>query len=253
MKSTHFEQLAPAAFETVAPNGRIGLVALATDLNSESDLRQMLPPGVDLYTNRVRNANPVTPANLHAMAPDISRAAQDLLPGDCIDVLVYGCTSGTAVIGETQVIRLLQAGRGQLPCTTPITAAGQALQTCSVQRLSILTPYTHTVNQAVAACFQARGFKIINIAGFGIENDKQMTAISADSIYQGALQTCHAQADALFISCTALRAAAVAARIETRLAKPVITSNQAIIWHTLELIGKPYQIKGFGQLFEHRL
>ena len=253
MTKIRFEPISAVTFDDIAPNGRIGLVALATDLNSETDLRQMLPPGVDLFTNRVRNANPTTIENLRAMAPDISRAAQDLLPGDRIDALVYGCTSGTVAIGEVEVIRLLQTGRGSLPCTTPITAAVQALRALSVQHLSILTPYTDAVNKAVAECFQERGFAILNVTGFGIDNDNDMTAVSADSIYQGALQACRKRADALFISCTALRSAALVARLEDKLGKPVVTSNQAIMWHILELMGKPYQIDGFGQVFQYSL
>ena len=66
--------------ENIAPGGRIGLLALATDFNSETDLRRMLPDGVDLFTNRVLNANPLTIENLRAMAGDITRAATGILP-----------------------------------------------------------------------------------------------------------------------------------------------------------------------------
>ena len=250
---TDFKQVSPAASQPVAPNGRIGLVALATDLNSESDLRQLTPPGVEIFTTRVENANPTTLDNLRAMAPDISRAARCLLPGQRIDVLIYGCTSGSIAIGEAEIVRLLQAGRGPLPCTTPVTAAVSALQMFAARRLSILTPYTDAVNRAVVDFFQTRGFEVLNIVGFGIDNDDDMTAVTPDAIYQAALEACRADADALFISCTALRSAVIAASVEAQLGKPVITSNQAILWHALELIGKPYQVSGYGSLFAHTL
>ena len=248
-----FEQVLHGGLETIAPNGRIGLVALATDLNSESDLRRMAPQGVDFFTTRVANTNPTTIENLRRMAPGISCAAQCLLPGDRIDVLVYGCTSGTVAIGEAEVVRLLQAGRGSMPCTTPVTAAVKALQAFSVRRLSILTPYIGSVNREVGRFFSSRGFDVLNIVGFGIENDNDMTAVTPAAVLRAAINACRDEADALFISCTALRAAEIVAGAEAQIGKPVITSNQAILWHALELIGKPYQVNGFGNLFERSL
>jgi maleate isomerase len=75
-----------------------------------------------------------------------------------------------------------------------------------------------------------------------------MTAVSAESIYRAAIEVCHEQSDLLFISCTALRAAQVVDRLERVLDKPVVTSNQALVWHALELIGRPYSVVGFGAL-----
>ena len=49
--------------DDIAPDGHIGLIALATDYNIETDLRRMLPEGVEMFTNRVLNANPVTIEN----------------------------------------------------------------------------------------------------------------------------------------------------------------------------------------------
>ena len=247
---TPYEQHPPSdALEKIGPNGRIGLVALATDLNTESDLRRMAPRGVEVFTNRVYNRNPVTVENLKAMAADITRAAGGILPGDSIDVLIYACTSGTVVIGESEVFRLLQAGRGDLPCTTPVTAAIAALNSFSARRISILTPNIELVNQELVKFFQGRGFDVLNIYGFGIESDSHMTGVSHDSIYDAAVKACHKDADLLFISCTALRSAQVIDRIEAKISKPVISSNQAIMWHVLKLLQRPFEVSGFGRLF----
>ena len=247
---THYEQHAPAGtLENIGSNGRIGLVALATDLNSEADLRRMAPDGVEIFTNRVHNRNPTTVANLAAMAPDITRAAADILPGAVLDLLIYACTSGTAVIGESEVMRLLRAGRGELPCTTPVTATMAALACFSARRISILTPYIESVNRELVQFFQSRGIEVLNIHGFGMENDTDMTGVSHDSIFHAALNARHKDADLLFISCTALRSAQVVQRIETEIGTPVVTSNQAMMWHALKLLERPFDVAGFGYLF----
>ena len=239
--------------EVLGPNGRIGLVALATDLCSESELRTMLPPGVELYTNRIANANPTTIENLRNMAPDIGRTASGIVPDVDLDVMIYGCTSGTVVIGEQNVADLMQQARGYYPCTTPITATLAAINCFKAKRISILTPYLKTVNEEMAAYFQNRCLDVINISGFELASDADMTAVSKQSILQAALDTCRDSSELLFISCTALRAAGVIEQLEEQLKRPVITSNQALVWHALELIGKPYTVTGFGSLFTKRL
>ena len=56
-------------------------------------------------------------------------------------------------------------------------------------------------------------------------------------------------ADALFISCTALPAMSIIEKLEKKINKFVLSSNQALIWDTLVNIGKNKSVKGFGKLF----
>ena len=57
-----------------------------------------------------------------------------------------------------------------------------------------------------------------------------------------------ADAEALFISCTALRSALVAAEIEKALGRPVVTSNQASAWNCLRLCGEETTHPQWGRL-----
>ena len=71
----------PQPSATPSETARVGLLALATDLNSEADLRRMLPANVGLYSNRVRHENPMSLEVLRRVAEDLPRAGRDLLPG----------------------------------------------------------------------------------------------------------------------------------------------------------------------------
>ena len=55
-------------------------------------------------------------------------------------------------------------------------------------------------------------------------------------------------AEGLFVSCTALRAAEVAERIEEAIGRPVVTSNQASVWRCLRLLGLTRPLPGYGRL-----
>jgi maleate isomerase len=58
-------------------------------------------------------------------------------------------------------------------------------------------------------------------------------------------------ADALFISCTALPVLDILNKLESKVLKPVLSSNQALIWDTLRSIGYKSPIKGYGKLLEN--
>ena len=52
-------------------------------------------------------------------------------------------------------------------------------------------------------------------------------------------------ADALFVSCTPLPALSLIDKLEKKLNKTVLSSNQVLIWDTLQNIGKTHPIKEF--------
>jgi len=80
-----------------------------------------------------------------------------------------------------------------------------------------------------------------------------MARINPKDIAAAAIETMNSDSDALFISCTALRSAEVAANIEKQIASPVITSNQSGICMTLRTAGVADRIKGFGRIFDYDL
>jgi len=56
--------------------------------------------------------------------------------------------------------------------------------------------------------------------------------------------------EALFVSCTALPVLSIIEKLEKRLNKIVLSSNQTLIWDSLNLIGYKDDIEGFGKLFK---
>lgn len=59
------------------------------------------------------------------------------------------------------------------------------------------------------------------------------------------------EAEAIFVSCSALRSLDVLEDLEQDAGKPVVTSNQAMIWETLRLAGVDDKIEGYGKLLRH--
>jgi len=63
-----------------------------------------------------------------------------------------------------------------------------------------------------------------------------------------------ADAEVIVLSCTDMRSLEILSRLEQTLRKPVISSNQAMMFQTLQMVGIGDPVIGYGQLLEaHRL
>ncbi len=239
---------------TFTPDGgpgthRIGCVLLSNDYATERDFINMRPSDdVALFFTRVENTPDCTTETLPLMAPHIQVAAGLVVPEGRLDVMVYACTSGTVVMGYDRICELIHATRPGVKVVTPITASLAALATFDARKLAVLTPYTDDVNAAIAGHLESKGHEINAFTSFGIEDNEVMAALPPDAIYQAALEADRPEADALFISCTAIRAVDVVERIEQTLGKPVVTANQALVWQALRWAGYDAPIEGYGQL-----
>ena len=232
-----------------AQRGRIGLVALGTDFTAEDELRRMLPEGTALFTNRVENANPLTLENLRKMEADLTRAAAGILPGRGVDVVIFACTSGSAAIGDEVVEERVRKAWPGIPVTNPLRATAAALRSMGLRRLSVLTPYSEEVSDKLADEFSRRQLSLTGLFGLDMLDDIDIAMVPFDVIREAARQSITGDEEALFISCTAMRAARIAEELEQELGLPVLTSNQVMTWHALRLIGVEDEIAGFGRIF----
>ena len=228
---------------------RIGLIALATDHATERDFMNMRPGDeVVIYTSRVRNINPCTVENLQTMAPLLTEAASLILPGSRLDVMAYSCTSASVVIGHDAVAERIHADRPGIPCVTPLSAAYAGFERMGVTRIAVLTPYVDEVNAMIARHIESHGMELAGFTSFHMADDREMANLPPEAIYQAALEADRADAEALFISCTAIRACDVVERLERTLGKPVVTSIQAMFWQSLRYAGYSTPIEGYGRL-----
>ena len=105
------------------------------------------------------------------------------------------------------------------------------------------------MNDELVDYFSSQGFDIVANTFLDIAADYDIGKVDQNSLLETLSQIEIKNADALFISCTALPVLNIIDRLEKKLNKPVLSSNQTLIWDTLEKIGKNNNIKGFGSLF----
>jgi maleate isomerase len=235
-----------------AERAAIGLIVLATDQTIEYEFRHLLDlPGVALYQSRILNDARITPETLRAMEARLVEAAGLILPGLPLDVVAFGCTSASMVIGEERVFERIRQARPEIACTTPITAAFAAFEALGVRRLALLTPYRDDINRFMRGYIEARGFAVPVMGSFNEEDDRKAARIDAVSVRDAAIDLGRSDlVDAVFVSCTSLRLIEAIGAIEAELGKPVTSSNHAMAWHCLRLAGIADRRPGRGRLFE---
>jgi maleate isomerase len=240
----------PNRLEAFEKSRRIGLLVFWTDIVTERDFQMILPAAeITTYVARVRNAESCTTENLAALGARLAEALAMLVPGERLDVIAFSCTSGTAVMGFERVAAEIGRERPGLPLATPLTAALAAFRKLATPRIAVLAPYSEAVTRTILRALEDDGIAIAGTKYLGIEEERAFPRLSCEAIIEAGVALAKScEADALFIPCTAIRAAEVAATIEALIGMPVVTSNQAMIWQALRLVGDDRAIPGFGRL-----
>jgi len=246
-------QLAPAPTEIRFDAGsharaKIGYVLLATEQTVQDDVMRLRPPGVGVHFTRAAITDSITNESLAAQVDLLADCAATLLPDGSLDVVCYACTSGSLVIGEERVFFELKRGAPGAIATSLISGVIRALREVKARRIVVATPYLDEVNRREVEYLEQAGFEVLSLCGLNLEKDSDMVRVAPDFIAEFALAQDRADADAIFVSCGALRTLDVIAEIEAIAGKPAICSNQAMIWDCLRLAGIDDRFEGYGRL-----
>ena len=230
-------------------NPRIGLVALSTDFSIEKDFNSIfLNLPIDLFVNRLPFYNPLTNENLVKMTEKLTEVTENILPNQTLDAVAYGCTSGTIVAGVDQIINKIQSAKPNCKVITPITSAVNALKHLNLKKISVFTPYPQAINEKVINYFKNEGFVIQSFASFNLESDLDIGKIDPQYLLEVLTKIDTSDAEALFISCTALPVFEIIQELENKIKKIVLSSNQALIWDSIRSVGYNSSIEGYGKL-----
>ncbi len=229
---------------------RVGVLLPSGNPTLERELPGAAGPGVSFHFERMRLAAGSDRQALEAMAADSGRGA-GLLAHIRPDALLYGCTSGSMIGGRPMEDRIEAAVRSALDVPVVFTArsVADALVALGVRRVAVATPYQPWVTQGAADYLTALGLEVTGTASLSITDGVEVAQIAPEGVRALAEEADSAQADAVFLSCTALTTFDVVEDLEQRLGKPVVSSNSAALWYLLRALGRPVPGRGPGTLF----
>ena len=176
------------------------------------------------------------------------------LAADSVDVVGYASTTSAYVIGfedEATMVSRLSARLG-VPVVATCASAVLALRVLDVARVALIGApwFDAESNELGAGYFRSQGFDVVSSASAELSRDP--TKIEPAAICAWTSRNVGDEAEGVFIGGNGFRAAAAIQRLEDALGRPVLTSNQVLLWNLLALAGAPFQIRGYGQLFAHR-
>ena len=233
-------------------NPKVGLIALSTDQTIEGDFNDVcknLP--LDILINRIHNQNPLTKENLLKMEDDLESVTNKILPNEKINTIAYGCTSGTIAIGEDKIKEKILLAKPGCYVTTPVTSAIKAFQQMNIKKIALFTPYPDAVNKTILEYFTKKNIQVSSFASLNLNLDSEFANVDPNYILEISSKLETKNADALFISCTALPVLNILDKLEKKIQKPVLSSNQTLIWDTIRSVRYESPIKGYGKLLEN--
>ena len=230
---------------------QLGFILMSTDLAAEQDFFDMAPEGVGVHITRLKTEDYTTRETLARHIEHMADAASRLQPDMKPEVVSYSCTSGSIVNGEDHVFAEIVKGAPWAQPMCIVTGVVDALHELGVKKLVVGTPYLDEINTVEADYLIERGFDILDIQGLNLETGLEFGRVTPAYWKQFAIEIDQPEADAIFLSCSGIRALEVAEEIEQATGKPVITSNQAQFWSCLRRAGVTDKLEGFGQIFQH--
>ncbi len=228
---------------------RIGMLILSASI-SEQEKEKLLPSGVSIHYTRLPVKRPTYEAILH-MADHVEEAAS-LLADAKVDIIAFCCTAGSFIKGkgyDQEIIDRIGRATG-LPATTMTTAVVAGLKVLGISKLVMITPYVKRINEIEKAFLESTGFKVLAYRGLGLDDVFKQNEVEPSYWYDLVKEMKHPEADGYLLSCGGIRAVDIIEQLEAGLGKPVVTSNQALVWHCLRKIGLQEPMKGFGHLLE---
>jgi len=209
------------------PRARVGLIIPSVNTYSEPQFNHFAPEGLGIHVARARVAGQWK-RPLPEMKGEIAAAAQ--LLSDCRpDVIVFHCTDTSMTQGpqgEGRILDIVKEATGVDAMATSRLVL-EALQALGMKKVVLLTPYM--TNKNVIDYLAAAGVTVLRDVAMKLE-PKDFGSVTPAQWAQMAKEIDGPDSDGVFLSCTNTTQIEAIADIERALGKPVVNSNQAVLW-----------------------
>jgi maleate isomerase len=196
---------------------------------------------------------PTSPAGLRALTSPavLEQAVASFAPGS-VEAIGYASTSTGYAIGHPAESALLDrlSQNLSIPVDGTSAAAVTALRGMEIERLELVHPpwFDEELNELAATYFLDAGFDVVASRSADLPRDPHR--IEPDEVRRWISEHVSDEAQALFIGGNGFRVAPALDQIEQQLGRPVLASNQVLLWSLLGKAGAGVEISGYGSLFQ---
>lgn len=228
----------------------LGMIFPPANIPVPPEAYTMYPSGVQFLALGV-GLERMTPAGYDQVVGRIVPAAKKLAAdgANAIDVMGTSLTFYKGAAFNQQLKESITKATG-LPATTMSTAIVEGLKAVGGHRLAVATAYNDEVNRRLHAFLGESGFEVLAMKGLGIERFEDRPPVTHDELikFTTSVWKTAPKADAILISCGALKTLEILAPIEKRCGVPVVSSLPHALWAGVRLLGLSGRVPGYGSL-----
>lgn len=236
------------------PLARIGLIIPSSNRLTEPQLRHFAPPELGIHVTRLQMTGKWN-RPLSQLGDDIRRAAGALADAK-VDIVVFHCTGHAMEAGpeaDAGTRAMIKEATG-IEAMSTASAIEEAIAALKLRRLILMTPYEQDVNDHEIDYLRQIGVAVVHDVALALPGSDDYLAQPPERWAELAAEHARPDADGYFLSCTNTTQIEAIEPIERRLNKPVVNSNQAVLWACLKrLRGKLGAVRpapGLGRLVE---
>ena len=248
---------------------RIGMFIVSSEPVPEAEWWAMMPSGVSVHAARVTAPTPwaswANNGETVELEADVERGAKQFAAMRLSAVVI--AHSSSSIAGgrgwdDAVVKRLSEVVAPDTVVTTNGRDCQAALRALKVERPFLVFPawFADPVLPKGVAYFAEHGFHLgghmrvdpgrkwqdvpprdLYPQGMAFEQD-------VEHLYRQVLARCPSEADGVLMVGTGLRCVGVLEALEQDLQRPIISANQASLWHCLRLSGVNAPVSGYGRL-----
>ena len=226
--------MTPTRGRLSTPKARIGVILPTSNRMIEPQFIHYAPDNLGVHFARARITGKWE-APVAKLLPEIARAASTLADSNP-DLIVFNCTAtsmkeGTA--GDALILDTIRKETG-IDALSTAGAVNDALHAVGLRRFVLVTPYVQSTNDHETEYFDDQGFEVVHDVALGLVGGDQFITVPPERWIELALANDRPNADGFFLSCANTTQIEAVEEIERATGKPVINSNQAVLWASLE-------------------
>ena len=221
----------------------------STNTTCEIEYSHLLPPEYQAHYGRMMSSSPSKSPFSSPLDADLDYQAKLLGTAKVEMVMLVQTSASLHADGyDADVTRRMSAASGA-PAITSAVAVGRAVKALGAKRVALVSPYSEPVNAAAKRLFEGGyGFQIVAVEGFAATDSYAIGALGPENAREAFARIDRPEIEAFIVPGGNFPTMAHVAGWEAEFKKPVVTTNQALIWAMLRQFEAREGLKGLGAL-----
>ena len=226
-----------------------GMLIPSTNTTVEIEYTRLLPPDLQAHYARLGKAENV----VFSASRDDDLSYQSKMLGNA-KVEVIALTQTSASLHEdgydAKAKARMSEGAG-VPAITSAEAIGEAVRALCARRIALISPYSDAVMARAKQYYESRyGLEVLATAPFGATDSYAIGELGPENVTDAFTHYDRPEIDVLVLPGGNLPTMAHMAEWEAQCGKPVLTTNQVVIWAVMAALGIDTPLAGLGRLLE---